>query len=223
MECRPTPLPADTAQSRKPFCLPASRILIVNILLKGSTVACAIIVGVVLALMIYVYSQLPSYPYGPSHCCLKALGIALLQYAEEHSGRYPTGERSPEASLSLLYREHCGVDAETLRGKTVPVEMVRSILDRGELLGPDSCGWHYVEGLTTSDNSDLALVWDKVGLGHNGEDLHGGHSVWSLGCTETVIPASEWPGFLKQQQELMASRTQNNGQPQSPPAADQLR
>jgi hypothetical protein len=181
----------------------------VNILLKRTIVGGAVFIGVILALALWVYTQLPSYPYGWSHCCLAGLGLALQQYAQEHDGHFPAGAGSPEASLSLLARGHYGIDAEVLRGKTVPVEKVRSILERGELLGPDSCGWHYVEGLTTSDDPGLALVWDKVGLGHNGQDIGGGHSVWFLDCHEEIVTAKEWPGFLKRQEELMAARTQN--------------
>jgi hypothetical protein len=175
--------------------------------LKRVLIGSAILAGIVLALTVLVRNQAPRYPYGPSHCCLKCLGLGLSQYAEKYGGHYPAGAGSPEASLSLLYREKYA-DAETLRGKTVPIETVERILERGELLGPDSCGWHYVEGLTTSDNHDLAIVWDKVGLGHSGEDIGGGHSVWLLRYHEEVVPASEWPAFLKQQEELMAARRQ---------------
>jgi hypothetical protein len=165
-----------------------------------------IVVGCILAaLFLLVRSQMPSYPYGWSHCCLKGVGLALHLYAQKYGGHYPAGAGSPEASLSLLYREG-SLDAEYLRGKTVPVEKVQRILERGELLGPDSCGWHYVEGLTTSDDPNLAVVWDKVGLRHNGQDIGGGHSVLLLDGSEEVVPAAEWLDFLKHQQELLASR-----------------
>ena len=123
--------------------------------------------------------------------------------------------------MSLLYRWNCDMcPAETLRGKTVPDERVRSLLERGELLGPGTCGWHYAEGLTTSDNPELAIVWDKVGLGHNGQDLYGGHSVWLKDGPERVIPATAWPEFLRRQEELMALRTHNTKQPQRPSTPD---
>jgi hypothetical protein len=150
-----------------------------------------------------------NYPHGYSHCCLKALGLALESYALRNGGHFPAGAGCPEASLSLLNGEKYGVGAETLRGKTVALDKVKAILERGELLGPDSCDWHYVEGLTLSDNSRLALVWDKVGLGHNGERLSGGgHSVWFVGPIEEIIPDSQWPQFLAEQEELMAARTE---------------
>jgi hypothetical protein len=150
-----------------------------------------------------------NFPYGPSHCCLKGIGLALENYAMTNNGRFPAGAGCPEASLSLLYREGYGIGAEDLRGKTVAVDKVKAILDRGELLDPDSCGWHYVEGLTHADDSRLALVWDKVGLGHNGQRLSdGGHSVWFVGGPEEVIPGSQWQQFLVKQEELMAARTE---------------
>src|SRR5216683_121100 len=107
------------------------------------------------------------YPYGWSHSCDKGLMFSLHQYAEDHGGAYPAGEATPEASLSLLYPKYA--DASLLQGKTVPLELVEAILERGDHLGPDTCGWHYVEGLRLDDNRRLALCWDKVGLGHNGE------------------------------------------------------
>ena len=90
------------------------------------------------------------YPYGWSHCCLLGLRGSLEEYAKRHDGHFPAGAGCPEASLSLLYREGL-TDANTLRGKTVPEKVVKDILERGELLGPDTCGWHYVEGLTLAE------------------------------------------------------------------------
>jgi hypothetical protein len=184
-------------------------------LFKDFAVGAAAFGCIVVGLFFLARSQQPSYPYGSSHCCLKGLGLALSQCAQKYDGHYPAGAGSPEASLSLLYREG-SVDANCLRGKTVPVEKVQRILEHGNLLGPGSCGWHYVEGLTTSDDGRLAIVWDKVGLGHNGVDLHGGHSVWFLGYSEEVVPAAEWSDFLKHQQELMAARRQSTKQHFSP-------
>jgi hypothetical protein len=145
------------------------------------------------------------YPYGTSHCCSKQLGLALRMYADDHGGKFPTGEKTPEASLSLLYSNYA--DADLLRGKTVPLEITTRILESGGKLGPESCGWHYVEGLTESNYGDLAIAWDKVGLGHNGERLRfGGHEViYVLGNTD-IVPASKWDEFLVKQRGLLNNR-----------------
>jgi hypothetical protein len=149
-----------------------------------------------------------TFPYGTKHACMSCLGLSLANYAQQHDGHFPTGGDCPEASLSLLYREHYE-DAYILSGKTKSAEVAREILERGELLGPDTCDWHYVEGLTLSDDPRLAIVWDKIGLGHNGQRLpNGGHSVLRLNCCgEEVIPESEWSQFLEEQERLMAART----------------
>ena len=113
--------------------------------------------------------------------------------------------------MSLLYRKPYDVGAYVLSGKTKSAEEAEKILERGEPLGPDTCDWHYVEGLTVYDDPRLALVWDKVGLGHNGERLpNGGHTILRVDHFhgEEVIPASEWSKFLEEQEQLMAARTE---------------
>src|SRR6478609_3433024 len=94
-------------------------------------------VTVVLAASGFAYFR-HLYPYGRSHCCDKQLMFALLNYADRHGGWFPRGEKSPEASLSLLYRDDPdSVNANLLRGKTVPEDAVRARLDAGQLLTPE--------------------------------------------------------------------------------------
>ncbi len=145
------------------------------------------------------------YPYGYSHSCDKGLLIGLMAYADAHGGAFPAGEASPEASLSLSYPGL--VDAEVLRGKTVSREVVQAILEAGGRLGPDTCGWHYVEGLRKGDDPHLALFWDKAGLGHFGERLSGGgHLVWFVNGDMEQIHEVQWAGFLEEQQRLLEAR-----------------
>jgi len=145
------------------------------------------------------------FPYGHSHCCDMGLMSALHSYAGAHGGNFPSGEATPEASLSLLYPQYA--DANLLRGKTVPESEVAAILMRGKLLGPESCGWHYIAGLAMTDDPRLALFWDKVGLGHNGQRLspHGRH-VFFVNFERRFVLDSEWDEFTKEQEELLAAR-----------------
>lgn len=111
-----------------------------------------IAIGVVAVLAIAggIYHK-SMYPYGWSHCCISNMMFALEQYAAEHADHYPTGESSPEASLSLLCRSNY-LDAYTIRGMIVPENTARKIIESGRLLGSDSCGWHYTDGLTRADD-----------------------------------------------------------------------
>src|SRR5262249_49811344 len=130
---------------------------------------------------------------------------ALQQYAEDHNGAYPAGEATPEASLSLLYPKYA--DAEMLRGRTVPVEVVRAILEGGGRLTPETCGWHYVEGPTLKDDPGLALLWGKVALDHNGGRTYdGGQTVLRVNRGYGYVPGPEWPRFLEEPQRLLAAR-----------------
>jgi len=183
---------------------------------KRSAVAAAVVVVLAAGFALFRLS-IPVYPYGWSHCCDKGLMIALLTYAENHDGWFPKGEASPEASLSLLYREDPqAVDANLLRGKTVPESAVLARLEAGELLTPETCGWHYVEGLRKGDDPRLALFWDKVGLGHNGEQLRdGGHWVCFISFDIKHIPESRWESFLAEQKQLHAGLKRPNP-PESP-------
>jgi hypothetical protein len=146
------------------------------------------------------------YPYGWSHCCDKQLMFALRHYAQRNDGWFPKGEATSEAALSLLHWDDSElVDANLLRGKTVPESIVGARLDAGELLTPDTCGWHYVAGLRKDDDPRLALFWDKVGLGHNGERLtDGGHLVCFVSFIIEYIPESQWDAFLAEQERLLA-------------------
>lgn len=163
------------------------------------------------------------YPYGPSHSCIKVLGLALSNYADSHDGIFPHGEKTPEASLSLLANHGQNFlgdlegAVEILRGKTIPSDRVRSRLAARRLLDPETCGWHYVEGLTTKDDHALAIVWDKVGLGHNGERLsEGGHEVLFVDGSRRMVNAKEWPEFLQHQSELRAARAISSENTQAP-------
>src|SRR5262245_52092311 len=168
--------------------------------------AIAVAVVAVLAAAGFAYHR-HRYPHGWSHCCDKQLWMALLEYADRHGGWFPKGEASPEASLSLLHRENPElVTANLLRGKTVPEAAVRARLETGQLLTPETCGWHYVEGLRKDDDPRLALFWDKAGLGHNGERLSGGgHFVCFVGTGIEYVPGERWEAFLAEQEQLRAA------------------
>ncbi|NUQ62248.1 MAG: hypothetical protein HUU20_07155 [Pirellulales bacterium] len=165
---------------------------------RGMAAACLL---VAVAYFWYRYQ----YPHGYNHCCDKALYLALLNYAAAHEGAFPAGESTPEASLSLVYRwSREAIDAHTLAGKTGSTAATQSTLDRGELLGPDTCGWNYVEGLRLDSNPRLALFWDKDGLGHDSQRLPGGgHEVYFLSGEVVHIPESEWSKFRAEQHTLL--------------------
>ena len=148
-----------------------------------------------------------TFPYGRSHHCSKQLSTALKMYAGDHGGRYPAGESSPEASLSLLYPKYIS-SAAIFSGKTLPESPTVQRLESGQRLTPETCGWHYVEGLREDSDSRLMLLWDKVGgLGHNGQRMDGGREVVFVDHSAKYIHGPEWPALLAQQEKLRASQS----------------
>ena len=80
-------------------------------------------------------------------------------------------------------------------------------LERGKRLTPETCGWHYAEGLTLKDDPRIALAWDKVGLGHFGKRMSdGGRVVLFVNLGYNYIPGSEWSKFLEEQERLLGER-----------------
>jgi hypothetical protein len=149
-----------------------------------------------------------SFPFGWNHCCDKQLYSTLRNYADSHDGHFPAGEATPEASLSLLYGKVGFDPSYLLCGKTGSELTARQLLSQGKLLGPETCGWNYVDGLTLADDPRLALFWDKEGLGHNGQRLSdGGHIVMFVSGFSEHIPAAKWQSFLDEQAHLRTQRS----------------
>ena len=166
-----------------------------------------VLVMVVVVAGILVAYRRTVYPYGQSHCCILGMMFALEGYAQENGGKFPAGGESPEADLSLLYTSQL-VDANTLRGMTVSRKTVQGILNKGGLLGPDSCGWQYEPGLTLADDPELALLWCKSALNHNGRrSKDGGREVLFIGRGREWVSGERWPAFLERQTDLMKRRS----------------
>ena len=153
-----------------------------------------------------------TFPYGWSHSCSKCLGMSLRLYAEDNNGLLPCGAATPEGSLSLLLKSDPSVK-RALRGKNISQRTVDEAIARDGLLGPASCGWHYVEGLRESDDLQIAVVWDKaIGLSHNGERASGlMHEVVMLDGSMQYITRKHWPEFVEQQKRLLIAAMAERG------------
>lgn len=156
-----------------------------------------------------------TYPYGASHCCSAGIGLSLRQYAMEHEGWLPHGLSTPEASFSLLETNGPPM-LEWLRGKNIPLTVAKLAWERDGHLGPESCGWHYIEGLRDDDDPTIAVVWDKAwGLGHNGQRIRGfARAIVLLDGSHSGKMLKDWPQFATEQREkiakVIASRPSGN-------------
>jgi len=169
---------------------------------KKLKVASLVALAVVVSTLIWFRM---TYPYGPSHCCSTGIGLALRNHATANNDWFPHGKRSPEASLSLLCDDYEG-NLEWIRGKNIPRGLAQAAWETDHELGPDSCGWHYVEGLREGDDPGIAVVWDKAwGLGHNGQRIRGfGREIILLDGDHSGKLLKEWPAFAMEQREKLA-------------------
>src|SRR5262249_12032314 len=72
--------------------------------------------------------------------------------------RSPARGKNHHRTLSAAAWYPKYVDAEMLRGNTIPLKVVMERLERGERLTPETCGWHYVEGLTLKDDPRIGRL-----------------------------------------------------------------
>jgi hypothetical protein len=158
------------------------------------------------------------FPFGHSHACSKGLGFALSMYAEDHDGWLPHGEGTPEASLALFAKDDIDSALWVLGGKNIPRPLVQASLTNAGAFGPDTCGWHYVEGLREDDDPEIMVAWDKVvGLGHNGERRSSlMHEVLFLDGSSRFITKKKWPQFVAAEKEKLAKMIASR-QPNTPP------
>ena len=169
---------------------------------RTTIMGAGMVAAVACILCVSIFLGKPRYPYGWSHCCDKMIAMEMITYAEKHQGWFPRGEATPEASFSLLYKQQPEIGPH-LAGKAVPRQEALVLLANGKPLTAKTCSWQYVEGLRRDDPAELALFWDKTGLGHNGEDLHqtGRYVAFVSGHIE-FIPNSQWKTFLANQAAL---------------------
>jgi len=146
------------------------------------------------------------FPYGYSHACSKGLGLTLRMYAENHDGWLPYGRETPEASLALFAHDDIDSALWVLGGKNVPRVVVQAALTNAWVFGPDTCGWHYVEGLREDDDPQLMVAWDKtVGLNHNGMRTKGlEHEVVFLDGSAQYASSTKWRQLVADEKEKIA-------------------
>jgi hypothetical protein len=132
--------------------------------------------------------------------------FALLNYANDHQGRFPQSGVSAYDALQKLYPDYCPSGKE-LSGLSGNVNFVAASLKAGKPLTDKITSWVYVQGLKDNDDPNLAILWDsQAGLFSDGKkDPSGGHAVLFLSGKIKQVPVSDWTNFLEQQKQLLKS------------------
>lgn len=148
--------------------------------------------------------------FGHAHC-IKGGGIALDTYARDHNGRFPYHTNGYGDALLLMTNEVGGWWA-SVTGPGYTEEPFLNALAGNSHLPEQDCGRVYVQGLSTTDNPQIALLFDKLPT-PGGDHCHLlrrvsaplGREVWTIGSGMRFVPENKWPAFAKEQIDLLAT------------------
>jgi len=146
--------------------------------------------------------------WGHEHC-IKGIGLSLQVFAMEHGGRFPSHANGYGDALLLLSNE-VNCCWALLTGPGYSGEVFGKAAATGRDLPEAECGRVYVQGLSTADNPDVVLLFDKVPT-PGGDHRHGLarlkapllREVWTIGDGMSSVLESNWPAFARGQIELL--------------------
>ncbi|MCC6819741.1 MAG: hypothetical protein V9H26_08845 [Verrucomicrobiota bacterium] len=145
--------------------------------------------------------------FSHAHCMPQALG-ALNQYAVEHFGKFPTHTNGYGDALLLLVPEY--TPWSILTGPGYDAAADKQWKQIAANVPESECGRDYVQGLTTSKNPEIAMLFDKIPT-PGGDHCHLLTRLWTPLKREVgfvrgdfrAVRESKWPEFAKNQIELL--------------------
>lgn len=140
--------------------------------------------------------------------CIVGGGLSLSAYAQEHEGRFPF---SPNGYAAALVMVNAGWDA-SLTGPGYNARVFERVRRTGEIAPASEFGRVYVQGLSATNDPEIALLFDKLPT-PGGDHCHFprrliaplAREVWTIGSDHRVIPETEWPAYSKLQIELLVN------------------
>jgi hypothetical protein len=146
--------------------------------------------------------------FGHAHCIAQAAG-SLRQYAFEHQSNYPTHTNGYGDALLLLVKEYLPA-APCFTGPGYDHDVFKeALVSNGDVI-EEKCGRVYIQGLTTSSDPEIAIMFDKLPT-PGGDHCHGLARLTAPPSREVVLVdgshltmrESKWPEFSKKQIELL--------------------
>jgi hypothetical protein len=144
--------------------------------------------------------------WGHAHC-IKMSGIDLVIYAKEHGGLFPHHTNGYGDALLLLTNSWL----PSLTGPGYDAGVFERALRTGRDVPESECGRVYVQGLSETNDPDIALLFDKLPtpgdhrqlLSRIGAPLV--REVWTIGGGMQIVRESEWPGYARKQIALLVA------------------
>jgi hypothetical protein len=140
--------------------------------------------------------------------CMKGGGLGLEGYAREHGGVFPFHTNGYGDALVLV---NDGWD-EALTGPGYDAKVFQRVRKTGEDAPESEFGRVYVQGLSVTNNSEIAILFDKLPT-PGGDHCHlfrrifapVGREVWTIGSGLQFIPETKWPAYSREQIEFLVA------------------
>jgi hypothetical protein len=141
--------------------------------------------------------------------CIVGTGLSMLTYAEDHGGRFPFDTNGYGDALLLMTNYMANFWAG-FTGPGYDGRVFAEAAQTGRHIPEQACGRVYVQGLSKTDNPQIALLFDKLAT-PGGDHCHLFRrmfaplvrEVWTIGDGRKVIPDSEWPAYSRHQVGLL--------------------
>lgn len=169
-----------------------------------------------LSLCTWVAATMSWSHFYPAHQhCSKALAAALMRYAQDHQGRYPSHTNGFGDALLLLVKTG-DADVSLLVAPGDDGRIYNEFLTNGQNVPEENCTRIYIQGLTDSLQCDVAMMFDK-------RPTRGGdhfRSPWGTPMRDVVmssglvkfIPEKRWPIFASEQIEELVKLDLNRAE-----------
>jgi hypothetical protein len=140
--------------------------------------------------------------------CMVGGGQSLSLYAHDHGGRFPYHTNGYGDALVMM---DSGWDA-ALTGPGYDHTVFARVRRTGEDAPESEFGRVYVQGLSATNDPEIALLFDKMPT-PGGDHCHFlarvsaplAREVWTIGSDRRVVRESEWLAFAKRQIELLVA------------------
>jgi hypothetical protein len=151
------------------------------------------------------------YPYGVRSASLPLILNTLMFYSHENNGEFPAGGETSLISLQKLYPDYSS-DECLYSGISGDEKLTHKTLKNEGQLNRKMSSWVYFPGFKTSDNVNIAIIWEKQdGITFNGRRVQSGsHAVGFVDGLWKQISKEKWETFIKHQKELR-EKVLNNG------------
>lgn len=140
--------------------------------------------------------------------CIVGGGLSLDSYAREHEGRFPFSTNGYGDALVLV--NACW--DESLTGPGYDARVFERVRRTGENAPESEFGRVYVQGLSESNDPEIALLFDKLPT-PGGDHCHVfqrffaplGREIWVVGGGHRFIRENDWTAFSRHQIELLVA------------------